>query len=59
MIAIAHTIVVGIYMVNSNSLCEFEHSCPQSSGLELEATKELLARRTREQLQEIWQRKQS
>ncbi|KAJ9577313.1 hypothetical protein L9F63_006152 [Diploptera punctata] len=31
----------------------------QGTGMELEATKELLARRTREQLQEIWQRKQS
>ncbi|XP_023721823.1 kinesin-like protein Klp98A isoform X2 [Cryptotermes secundus] len=32
----------------------------QNGGdLELEATKEFLARRTREQLQEIWQRKQS
>jgi len=56
-IAIAHTVVVGRSC--SDSLCEFEHSCPQSNGLELEATKELLARRTREQLQEIWQRKQS
>ncbi|XP_069675474.1 kinesin-like protein Klp98A isoform X2 [Periplaneta americana] len=30
-----------------------------AAGCELEATKELLARRTREQLQEIWKRKQS
>jgi len=56
-VAIAHTIVVNRSC--SDILCAFEHSCPQSSSLELEATKELLARRTREQLQEIWQRKQS
>ena len=56
-IAIAYMIVVSRSCFDS--LCESEHSCLQSSGLELEATKELLAQRTREQLQEIWQRKQS